>query len=93
MPVARGLTTKLHARSDGQGQPFGFVLTPGQTHDVTGFGPLFRMLAERIASLLADKGYDADDIRPGLAAAGVEVVIPTKSNRRILIPHDRAKCR
>ena len=42
-----GFTTKLHARCDGHGRPLGFVLTPGQAHDVQGFGPLFRMVADR----------------------------------------------
>jgi transposase len=58
-----------------------------------GFGPLFGMLADRIEALLADKGYDADAIRKGLAKADIEAVIPTKSNRRIPIPHDREKYR
>ncbi len=53
-----------------------------------GFGPLFGMLADRIEALLADKGYDADAIRQELFRADVEAVIPTKSNRRIPIPHD-----
>lgn len=88
-----GFTTKRHARCDGHGRPLGFVLTPGQTHDVHGFGPLFRMLGDRIEALLADKGYDADAIRAELAAAHIEAVIPAKSNRRIIIPHDRQKYR
>jgi transposase len=50
-----GFTTKLHARCDGHGRPLGFVRTrAGRT--VKGFGPLFRMLDERIDALLADKG-------------------------------------
>lgn len=69
------------------------MLTPGQAHDTQGFGPLFRMLAERIEALLADKGYDADAIRAEIEAAGVEPVIPAKSNRRAPAPHDRAKYR
>lgn len=88
-----GFTTKLHARCDGQGRPLGFVLTPGQAHDVQGFGPLFRMLGERIEAILADKGYDADAVRRQLANAGVEAVIPAESNRRQPIPHDRDKYR
>lgn len=56
-----------------------------------GFGPLFRMLGDRIEALLADTGYDADAIRAEIVAAGVEAVIPAKSNRRIPIPHDRVK--
>jgi len=51
------------------------------------------MLADRIEALLADKGYDADAIRAEIEAAGVEAVIPAKSNRRIPIPHNREKYR
>jgi transposase len=69
------------------------VLTPGQAHDVQGFGPLFRMLGDRIETLLADRGYDADAIREEIAKAGVEAVIPAKSNRRAPMPHDRDKYR
>lgn len=69
------------------------MLTPGQAHDTQAFAPLFRMLADRIEALLADKGYDADAIRTEIEAAGVEAVIPTKSNRRAPIPHNRAKYR
>lgn len=88
-----GFTTKLHARCDRQGRPLCFVLTPGQAHDVKGFGPLFGMLADRIEALLADKGYDTDAIREELAKADVEAVIPAKSNRRTPITHDRKKYR
>ena len=52
-----------------------------------------RMIADRIDALLADKGYDADAIRDELASAGIEAVIPAKSNRRNPVPHDRAKYR
>ncbi|WP_240344721.1 MULTISPECIES: IS5 family transposase [unclassified Novosphingobium] len=88
-----GFSTKLHARCDAQGRPLGFVLTPGQSHDIQGFGPLLRMIADRIEALLADKGYDADAIREDLAAADIEAVIPAKSNRRNPVPHDREKYR
>ena len=88
-----GFSTKLHARCDAKGRPLGFVLTPGQTHDVQGFGPLFRMIADKIEALLADKGYDTDAIREELAIAEVEAVIPAKSNRREPIPHDCVKYR
>ncbi|WP_245499432.1 IS5 family transposase [Mesorhizobium sp. M1A.F.Ca.ET.072.01.1.1] len=88
-----GFTTKLHARCDRKGRPLGFVLTPGQAHDIQGFGPLFRMIADRIETLLADKGYDSDAIREEIAKAGVEAGIPAKSNRRAPTPHDREKYR
>ena len=51
------------------------------------------MLEDQIEALLADKGYDADAIREEIEAAGVEAVIPAKSNRRMPIPHDREKYR
>lgn len=86
-----GFTTKLHARCDAQGRPLGFVLTPGHSHDVHGFAPLFRMIGDRIEAFLADRGYDADAIRDEIARADVEAVIPAKTNRRTPIPHDRAK--
>ena len=54
---------------------------------------MFRMLADKIEALLADKGYDADAIREELAKAEVEAVIPAKCNRRDPIPHDREKYR
>jgi transposase len=69
------------------------VLTPGQAHDTQGFSPLFRMLADRIEALLADRGYDADVIRDEIAKAGVEAVIPAKANRRNPAPHDPRKYR
>ena len=86
-----GFTTKLHARCDARGLPLGFVLTPGQAHDVQGFAPLFRMIEDRIEAFLADRGYDADAIREEIEAAGVEAVIPAKVNRRDPVPHNRAK--
>jgi transposase len=84
-----GFSTKLHARCDAKGRPLGLVLTPGQSHDIQGFGPLFRMIADKIEALLADKVCDADAIREELTKADVEAVIPAKSNRREPIAHDR----
>ena len=84
-----GVTTKLHARCAGHGRPLGFVLTPGQTHDVQGLEPLFRIVADRIEALLADKGYDFDAISAEIAAAGVEAVVRAKNR----IPHDRVRYR
>jgi len=40
--------------------------------------------------LLADKGYDPDWLRAALESRGVTVCIPSKSNRKIPIPHDPA---
>ena len=69
------------------------MLTPGQAHDVQGFGPLFRMIADRVHALLADRGYDADAIRAEIAIAGTQAVIPAKKGRRSPALHDRQKYR
>jgi transposase len=52
-----------------------------------------KLYRREIEALLADKGYDAGAIRAEIEAAGVEAVIPAKSNRRVPIPHDREKHR
>ncbi len=49
------------------------------------------MISDQIEAFLADKGYDADAIREEIASANIEAVIPTKSNRRQPVPHDKAK--
>lgn len=68
-------------------------MTPGEAHDVKGFGPLFRMIADKAKALLADRGYDADAIREELAFHGVQAVIPAKRGRRNPALHDRDKYR
>ncbi len=67
------------------------MLTPGQAHDVQGFGPLLRMITDKIEAFLPDRGYDADAIREEITAAGVEAVIPAKTGRRNPAPHDPTK--
>ena len=81
-----GFTTKLHARCDGKGRPLGFMLTPGQVHDVHGFAPLFRMLTDQVKALLADRGYDA--IREEIAFHGIQAEIPAKRGRRNPASHN-----
>ena len=40
--------------------------------------------------LLGDRGYDADWFRHALVERGITPCIPSKTNRKIAIPHDRA---
>jgi len=39
--------------------------------------------------LVADKGYDSNALRSWLIARGTTPVIPSKSNRKVQIEHDR----
>lgn len=44
----------------------------------------------RAKVLIADRGYDADWLRQALAARKISACIPSKSNRKVPIPHDAA---
>lgn len=76
-----GLTTKIHAVVDANGLPLHVALTGGQQHD--GLGA--RALLEGLPSggmLLADKAYDAAEIRTFVSSRGGWANIPPRRNRR-----------
>lgn len=64
------------------------LLTGAQTADVIVADALVGSLPPS-ASLLADKGYDADWLRGWLAGRGTEPVIPSKANRKAPLPFNR----
>ncbi len=87
-----GLTTKIHARTDALGNPTAFLLTPGQIHDLAGAEVLLTDLA--VGAVSADKAYDADDrVVHALEQAGIEVVIPPRSQRKAPRNYDRELAR
>jgi transposase len=66
-----------------------FHLTGGETSDYKAY-PILMDLAERKPrALLADKGYDSNDIREDLKQRGIKSVIPPRSNRKTPIRYDR----
>ena len=67
-------------------------LSAGQTSDYTGAAALLSSMP-KAKVLLADRGYDADWFRDALADRGIEACIPSKSNRKICIPHDKLRYR
>jgi transposase len=73
--------------SDGQGRPIVMLLTEGQASDYNGAALMLDALP-KARDLIADRGYDADWFRKALAARGTASCIPSKSNRKIAIPHD-----
>jgi len=75
------LSTKIHTLVDALGNPVAFLLTPGQAHDLEGADALLPQM--QADTLVADKAFDADErvIEP-LRAAGKNLVIPPKSNRK-----------
>ncbi|WP_438941511.1 IS5 family transposase [Moorena bouillonii] len=83
-----GLSTKIHALVDALGNPLSFHLTPGQACDLDGADVLLKDLAAD--TLLADKGYDADQrVIERLQQQGKTAVIPPKRNRTIAREYDR----
>jgi transposase len=64
------------------------LLSEGQMSDYKGAALMFDALPSA-KQLLADKGYDADWFRRSLAERGITAFIPSKSNRKKPIQHDR----
>ena len=64
------------------------LLSEGQMSDYKGVALMLPVLP-RARELLADKGYDADWFRQALAKRKIAACIPSKSNRKIPIEHDR----
>jgi transposase len=81
-----GLTTKIHMLCDTLGRPLRFLITPGQTNDITAAPDLLE--GQKAGAVLADKAYDSNDLRQRIADMKAEAVIPSKRNRKIAIPHD-----
>jgi transposase len=86
-----GLTTKVHALSDGAGRLLVVLLTAGNVHDSPVFGQLLAGL--RVARpgagrartrpdyLVADKGYSSKGNRGLLRARGIGHTIPEKADQ------------
>lgn len=64
------------------------LLSEGQMSDYKGAALMLNALP-RAKELLGDKGYDADWFRQALAERGITPCIPSKSNRKTRIEHDR----
>ena len=64
-----------------------FLLTPGQTHDITQAASLLKGLAAE--QVIADKGYDGDQVLQMIHDQGGQAVIPPKRNRKVQRPYDR----
>jgi transposase len=82
------LNSKLHAVCDGHGRPLILLLSEGQMSDYKGAALMLPVLP-KAGELLGDKGYDADWFRRALAERGITACIPSKSNRKKPIDHDR----
>ena len=76
-----GLTTKIHALVDAEGLPIALKLSEGQAHD----GRSAREMLDKLGEgqiLLADRAYDADDLRISLEQRGAWGNIKPMPNRK-----------
>ena len=77
----------MHAVCDGEGKPLILLLTEGQVSDYRGAATVLPALPDA-HMLIADRGYDSDWFRDGLADRGIEPCIPSRNNRRRPIDYD-----
>ncbi|WP_020395080.1 IS5 family transposase [Thiolinea disciformis] len=73
-----GFSCKIHVLTDGLGYPLRFLLTAGQTADITQAQAL--VSSTPLKGLLADKGYDSPVLVDYLQERQIEPIIPSRSN-------------
>lgn len=82
-----GINTKLHAVVDSNGMPINFIITAGTTADCTQAISLLEGLSPEY--VLADRGYDTDEIVQYVENHSAVVVIPPKRNRKEQRQYDK----
>jgi transposase len=75
-----GLTTKIHALVDGDGNPIALKLTEGQAHDGRSAADMLDDLGPG-QILLADRAYDSDALRERLNEQGAWANVKPMPNR------------
>ena len=82
------MNSKLHAVCDGDGKPLILLLTEGQVSDYEGARRVFGHLPPDAATLIADRGYDADWFREALRERDIASCIPPRANRVEPVAYD-----
>lgn len=82
-----GFSTKIHAKVDALGNPIKFIVTPGQAADSVQASELLK--GSCASHVLADKGYDNDQLRAQIRNQLGVPVIPGRSNRKEVIEYDK----
>ena len=65
--------------TDAHGNPLDFLITAGQVSDYT-MAPAL-LMGRKTEVVIADKGYDSDELRATITGLDAEPVIPYRSNR------------
>ena len=82
-----GFSSKIHAVCDALGNPLRFIVTPGQSHDASQAIEIITGI--NADALLADKGYDSDELRDFVQSQGGTPHIPPRKNRLEERSYDR----
>ena len=77
-----GNTTKIHMATDAYGLPIDFEITGGEIHDCK-IAPEFFAKLPDADYMVADKGYDSEEVRDIARAKSSIPVIPRKSNSKV----------
>ena len=83
----RGLNTKIHLAVDANGMPIRILVTEGTRADCKETVHLIEGISAEI--LLADRGYDTNDILAYAVSAGMEPVILPKKYRKEQRDYDK----
>lgn len=78
-----GLSTKIHAIVDSYGYPVFLTLTEGQKHDASEATNILSQVPLENNNVIADKGYDSDNIVDFIYEKGAEPTIPTQISRKV----------
>lgn len=87
------MSTKIHMTTDTLGRPMRFVLSAGQVNDAKGAEKLLEGLegleSPRTTHVIADRGYDSQEIVRRIEGIGAKAVIPPRSNRKVKRHYDK----
>lgn len=75
-------------RTNGLGLPIAITLSAGEVSDMKGFVPVMSEPGPDPKIIIADKGYDSNDIRKHLNDRQIVPIIPMRRNRKIIIQID-----
>jgi len=82
-----GFSSKNHAKVDALGNPLQFIITPGQTSDVTQAKYLLKDTYN--AHILGDKAYGSSEVRAQIKLQNCIDGIPSKSNSLNPVDYDK----
>ncbi len=94
-PTKRGKGSKIMAICDGNSTPVAVGVESASPSEMKLAEPTFngRLIKEKPAVMVADRGYDSNVVRNFFVDCGIEPVIPAKRNNRVATHQDGRKLR